>query len=96
VLAHDPKAIADTRETLGDMKGLLYVDHQYDAVNGADALILLTEWDIYKQPDFARVKSLLKAAVLFDGRNLYSLSEMRRHGFVYYSIGRPALSASNG
>jgi len=91
VQAHDPKAIADTREILGDMKGLLYVDHQYDAVNGADALVLLTEWDIYKQPDFARVKSLLKEAVMFDGRNLYSLAEMQRHGFAYYSIGRPGL-----
>ena len=89
VQAHDPKAIADTREVLGDMKGLLYVDHQYDAVNGADALVLLTEWDIYKQPDFARVKSLLKTAVLFDGRNLYSPAEINRHGFIYYSIGRP-------
>ena len=89
VQAHDPKAIADTREVLGDMKGLLYVDHQYDAANGADALVLLTEWDIYKQPDFTRVKSLLKTTVVFDGRNLYSPAEMQRYGFVYYSIGRP-------
>ena len=94
VQAHDPKAIADTREVLGDMKGLLYVDNQYDAVNGADALVLLTEWDIYKQPDFVKIKSLLKTAVMFDGRNLYSLATMKQYGFVYYSIGRPGLPPS--
>ena len=94
VQAHDPKAIADTREVLGDMKGLLYVDNQYDAVNGADALVLLTEWDIYKQPDFVKIKSLLKTAVMFDGRNLYSLATMRQYGFAYYSIGRPGLPPS--
>jgi len=91
VQAHDPKAIADTRAVLGDLKGLLYVDNQYDAVNGADALVLLTEWDIYKQPDFVKIKSLLKNAVLFDGRNQYSLAEMKRHEFVYYSIGRTCI-----
>ena len=96
VQAHDPKAIADTREVLGEMKGLLYVDNQYDAVNGADALVLLTEWDIYKQPDFEKIKSLLKTAVMFDGRNLYSLAEMEHHGFVYHSIGRPNRRSQDG
>ncbi|MGL6225754.1 MAG: UDP-glucose dehydrogenase family protein [Thermoguttaceae bacterium] len=91
IQAHDPKAIAETREVLGEVKGLLYVDHQYDAVNGADALILLTEWDIYKQPDFGKIKTLLKENVIFDGRNLYTLAEMKRQGFVYYSVGRPCV-----
>jgi UDPglucose 6-dehydrogenase len=88
VQAHDPKAITETREILGELKGVLYVNHQYDAVNGADALALLTEWDIYKQPDFGKIKSLLKENVIFDGRNQYSLAEMKRQGFTYYSIGR--------
>jgi UDPglucose 6-dehydrogenase len=88
VQAHDPKAITETREVLGELKGVLYVNHQYDAVNGADALALLTEWDIYKQPDFGKIKSLLKENVIFDGRNQYSLAEMKRQGFTYYSIGR--------
>ncbi|GHT16753.1 UDP-glucose 6-dehydrogenase [Planctomycetales bacterium] len=88
VQAHDPKAIKETREVLGELKGVLYVNHQYDAVNGADALALLTEWDIYKQPDFGKIKSLLKENVIFDGRNQYSLAEMKRQGFTYYSIGR--------
>ena len=95
VQAHDPKAIADTRAILGDLKGLLYVDNQYDAVNEADALVLLTEWDVYKQPDFTKIKSLLKENVLFDGRNQYSLAEMTRQGFTYYSVGRPNIHERN-
>lgn len=91
IQAHDPKAIKETREVLGDLLGVLYVNNQYDVVNGADALVLLTEWDIYKQPDFAKVKSLLTENVIFDGRNQYSLPEMKRQGFTYYSVGRPTV-----
>jgi UDPglucose 6-dehydrogenase len=92
VRAHDPKAIEETHEMLGDLPDVIYVHDQYDAVNGSDALVLLTEWDIYKQPDFARLKLLLKRAVIFDGRNQYSLSEMKRNGFKYFSIGRAEVS----
>lgn len=91
IQAHDPKAIRETRAVLGDQLGVLYVDNQYDAINGADALALLTEWDIYKQPDFTKIKSLLRNPLIFDGRNQYSLPEMRRQGFTYYSIGRPVV-----
>ena len=91
VQAHDPRAINETREVLGERRGLLYVHDQYDAVNGADALAVATEWDVYKQPDFERIKRLLKNPVVVDGRNLYSLSDMARRGFEYYSIGRPAV-----
>ena len=59
---------------------------------GADALALLTEWDTYKQPDFRKIKALLLEPVLFDGRNQYSLSEMKALGFRYFSIGRPDVS----
>ena len=89
VQAHDPRAIEETRAALGEHQGLLYAHDPYDAINAADALCVATEWDVYKQPDFERVKSLLKEPVIVDGRNLYSLSEMRRHDFDYYSIGRP-------
>ena len=89
VQAHDPRAINESRETLGEHQGLLYVHNPYDAVNDADALVVATEWDIYKQPDFERVKRLMKKHVVVDGRNLYSLSDMARKGFEYYSIGRP-------
>ncbi|MDR1875980.1 MAG: UDP-glucose/GDP-mannose dehydrogenase family protein [Synergistaceae bacterium] len=91
VQAHDPRAIEETREVLGDHQGLLYVYDPYDAVNGADALVVATEWDIYKQPDFERIRRLLREPVIVDGRNLYSLSEMKRRGFHYYSIGRPSV-----
>ncbi|MCL2767397.1 MAG: UDP-glucose/GDP-mannose dehydrogenase family protein [Synergistaceae bacterium] len=91
VRAHDPKAIEETHEALGDLPNVIYVHDQYDAVNGSDALVLLTEWDIYKQPDFERLKALLNGAVIFDGRNQYSPSEMKRNGFKYFSIGRPSI-----
>ena len=91
IQAHDPRAIDETREALGERQGLLYVHDPYDAVNGADALVIATEWDVYKQPDFERIKRLLKKPVVVDGRNLYSLSDMARRGFEYYSIGRPAV-----
>jgi UDPglucose 6-dehydrogenase len=91
VQAHDPRAIEETRQVLGEHQGLIYVHDPYDAVNGADALVVATEWDVYRQPDFERVKRLLKAPVVVDGRNLYSLSEMKRKGFDYYSVGRPAV-----
>ena len=89
IRAHDPKAIEETHEILGDLHNVIYVHDQYDAVNDSDALVLLTEWDVYKQPDFDRLKSLMKEAVIFDGRNQYSPSEMKRNGFKYFSIGRP-------
>lgn len=96
VQAHDPRAIEETREVLGDRRGLVYVHEPYDAVNGADALVVVTEWDIYRQPDFDRIKRLLRQPVVVDGRNLYSRSDMRRRGFDYLSIGRPAVLAERG
>ncbi|NLA90310.1 MAG: UDP-glucose 6-dehydrogenase, partial [Synergistaceae bacterium] len=80
--------IDGTRAALGELQGVIYVNDQYDAVNGADALVLVTEWDIYKQPDFRKIKSLLASPVILDGRNQYSPGEMGRYGFTYYSIGR--------
>jgi UDPglucose 6-dehydrogenase len=94
VQAHDPRAIEETRAALGERQGLLYVHDPYDAVNGADALVVATEWDVYKQPDFDRIGRLLKEPVVVDGRNLYSLSEMKRRNFDYYSIGRPTVRRS--
>ncbi|NLL37407.1 MAG: UDP-glucose/GDP-mannose dehydrogenase family protein [Fretibacterium sp.] len=91
VQAHDPRAIEETRSALGDHRGLLYMHDLYDAVNGADALAVMTEWDIYRQPDLLRVRKLLKNPLMVDGRNLYSLAEMQRLGFDYLSIGRPSI-----
>lgn len=89
IQASDPRAIEETRQVLGEHKGLVYVHDIYDAVNNADALAIITEWDIYKQPDFKRMKNLMNRALIIDGRNLYSLNDMRKRGFEYISTGRP-------
>ena len=92
IQASDPRAIEETRTVMGDRQGLVYVQDIYDAVNGADALAVLTEWDIYRQPDFERMKRLMNRTLIVDGRNLYSLDEMKRRGFEYVSIGRPEVN----
>jgi UDPglucose 6-dehydrogenase len=60
----------------------------YDALHGADALVLVTEWHEFRRPDFARIKKLLKQPVVFDGRNIWEPAELRKLGFTYYGIGR--------
>ena len=65
-----------------------YAQNMYDALPESDALIIFTEWNEFRNPDFKRVKSLLKKPVIFDGRNVYDLDDMEEHGFTYYSIGR--------
>jgi UDPglucose 6-dehydrogenase len=87
VRACDPKALENLRSELKDR--IEYCEDAYAAVNGADALVICTEWNEFRSPDFERLKALLKTAVIFDGRNLYSPDQMRRLGFAYYSIGRP-------
>jgi len=86
VSAHDPAAIEHTREQFGDRVQL--VPHMYDAVDGADALALVTEWHEFRRPDFGRIKRLLKQPVLFDGRNVWDPEDVRGQGFTYYGIGR--------
>jgi UDPglucose 6-dehydrogenase len=86
VQAHDPEAIANVRRVYGDK--LIYAEQPYDALAGADALAIMTEWKEFLQPDFAHMRSLMRAPVVFDGRNLYSPRQMKAAGFTYYSIGR--------
>ncbi|HOD35290.1 MAG TPA: UDP-glucose/GDP-mannose dehydrogenase family protein [Syntrophales bacterium] len=88
VQAYDPEAIASAKRVLGDNPNVTYFDSAYDALAGADALVLLTEWFMFRKPDFERVKKLLKAPVIFDGRNQYDPAEMKNRGFVYMSVGR--------
>ena len=87
VRAHDPKAIESAREIFGDR--LYYARDPYDAVAGADALVIVTEWLLYRNPDFDRLKSLLARPLIIDGRNLFDPGRMARLGFEYDSIGRP-------
>ena len=67
---------------------ITYVKKSYDALTGADALALVTEWNEFREPDYARMKKLMRQPVVFDGRNIYSPAQMKAQGFTYYSIGR--------
>jgi UDPglucose 6-dehydrogenase len=86
VRAYDPEANDTARRLFGDRIALC--EKSYDAVNGADALAIVTEWNEFREPDFKRIKQLLKSPVVFDGRNIYSPGHMRALGFTYFSIGR--------
>jgi UDPglucose 6-dehydrogenase len=74
---------------LGEHAGVTWHQHQYDALTGADALVLVTEWHQFRRPNFGRIKTLLKAPLLFDGRNVWDPATVRSLGFTYYGIGRP-------
>ena len=86
VQAYDPEAEATARRIFGDK--IDYAPHSYDAVKGVDALAVLTEWNEFREPDFARMRSLMRHAVIFDGRNVFDVEHIRSEGFTYYSIGR--------
>jgi UDPglucose 6-dehydrogenase len=79
-------AMHETKRRIGDR--ISYADTSYDALVGADALVVVTDWNEYRHPDFARIKDTLKSPVVIDGRNLYETGKMRRLGFTYSSIGR--------
>lgn len=92
VVAFDPEAMDTTRSVLGD--SITYVEKDYHAIDGADALAICTEWHEFRQPNFDKMKSLMKAPLIFDGRNLYDPEAMVEQGFEYFSIGRPSLDAT--
>ena len=66
-----------------------FAENSYAALKGADALAIVTEWNEFREPDFERMKKLLRSPVIFDGRNLYNPEQLKAHGFTYLSIGRP-------
>jgi UDPglucose 6-dehydrogenase len=86
VCAHDPAAIKEAKHKLGDR--VTYSETNYDAISGADALVVVTDWNEYRHPDFTRVKAMLRRPVIIDGRNLYDPEKMKEQGFTYISIGR--------
>ncbi|MDI6740043.1 MAG: UDP-glucose/GDP-mannose dehydrogenase family protein [Candidatus Edwardsbacteria bacterium] len=86
-LAHDPVAMEMAAAVLGS-EGIAYVTDAYGALRGADALLLLTEWHQFREPDFVRMKKLLKRPVIFDGRNQYDPAQLKQEGFTYYCMGR--------
>jgi UDPglucose 6-dehydrogenase len=86
VVAHDPVAERTARRHFGER--IRYAQGPYEALEGADALFLVTEWNEFRHPDFERMKALMKAPILFDGRNIYDPARMRELGFVYAGLGR--------
>jgi len=93
VRVHDPAALASARRRLGDR--VTYAKNAYDAVDGAAALAIVTEWLEYRNPDFERIKRALTRPLIVDGRNLYDPQRMARLGFIYESIGRPVACVSS-
>ncbi len=88
VQAHDPAAMEETRRIYGKRDDLILCRTPLDAVRSADALVIATEWSLFRSPDFATLKSTLKQPVIFDGRNLYDPMQLAQEGFEYYAVGR--------
>ena len=86
VVAYDPEAMKNVNALIGDK--ISYATNEYDVLEGANALVICTEWSIFRNPDFERVGTLLNEKVIFDGRNLFDLEDMNAKGFYYASIGR--------
>ena len=86
VQAFDPEAMENVGRIYGDK--IILSEDEYSVLEGADALLILTEWTLFRTPEFDKMKTILKAPVIFDGRNLYDLDSMVSEGFYYNSIGR--------
>jgi UDPglucose 6-dehydrogenase len=91
IQAYDPEAMNNVKRILDDSSRISYVENQYDALKDADVLVIATEWNVFRNPDFEQMKTLMKQPVIFDGRNLYDLDTMRTNGFEYHSVGRKAI-----
>ena len=88
IKAYDPVALPEAREIYADKSQVTLVDDLYSATDGADALVLLTEWKAFRSPDFDKLKQQMTAAIIFDGRNIYDPSQLKEIGFEYFGIGR--------
>ena len=87
IKAFDPEAMENVKALMGDK--ITFCDNQYDAIEGTDALAVVTEWNVFRTPDYDRIMSSLREPVVFDGRNVFDPVDMKERGFVYSSIGRP-------
>ena len=90
VHAHDPAGLDNLKKIYGDR--VTYFDNAYEALKGADALAVCTEWNEFRSPEFPRIREMLAEPVVFDGRNLYDLNAMKRYKLEYHPIGRPAVT----
>lgn len=91
VQAYDPEAMENVKEIYGDK--ITFTNSKYEALHGADALVIVTEWNVFRAPDFEEIKQHIKDNVIFDGRNLFSLEQVEEVGIQYYSIGRGTVGA---
>jgi UDPglucose 6-dehydrogenase len=89
---YDPQAMDNARRILGDAP--TYAPDAYEALREADALVICTEWNEFRSPDFPRMRQSMRHPIIFDGRNLYEAGAIRRYGFEYHSIGRPSVTGS--
>jgi UDPglucose 6-dehydrogenase len=87
IQAYDPEASSVAKGIFGNR--VTFAAGNYDALKGADCLAIVTEWSEFRRPDFERMRKVMRAPIIFDGRNLFTPEQMREHGFTYYSIGRP-------
>jgi UDPglucose 6-dehydrogenase len=87
ITAYDPEAMSNVQQELGTK--ITYAQSQYQALEGADALLIATEWSEFRTPDFERIGQLLLSKVIFDGRNLFEVAKLQQLGYQYISIGRP-------
>jgi len=87
VKAFDPEAMDNVKEILGNK--ITFCENQYEAIEDADALAVVTEWNVFRTPDYDKIKSNLREPVVFDGRNVFDPTHMKELGFIYSSIGRP-------
>ena len=90
VQAYDPEAMKVARGIFGSK--VTFAENSYAALTGADALALVTEWNEFREPDFGRMRKLMRQPVIFDGRNIYNPEQIRAQGFTYFSMGRPSQS----
>jgi UDPglucose 6-dehydrogenase len=90
IVAYDPEAMDNTKVIFGDR--IIYAKNMYDCLDSASTLVIVTEWTVFRNPDFDKMKTLLKNNIIFDGRNLFTLDEMQEVGFEYFSIGRKSIS----
>lgn len=90
IAAFDPEAMKNVKNEMGDV--IAYTESQYDALKNADALIIATEWNEFRTPDFSKIASTLKNKAIFDGRNLFDLAAMKEMGFYYQSVGREVIN----
>lgn len=89
VVAYDPEAMNNVKEVYGSK--ITFSENQYEALKGADALLIATEWSAFRNPDWDTMKKNLNEKLIFDGRNLFELDEMKDKGFYYESIGRKTI-----